>query len=159
MAFRCCLICGWTQENDILNDGNRNQLNYALLYFKLLTLGNILSVSYISVCQHYVSVKVTLSWGPTKQTFGFGASRIKQESPNPNTCSQALALLPAMHGQSGWIRWHLSEVECIQGKHSLCFKKCHIMNPLLVIPASTELVLKDFAQNRKYLSWNPFRWL
>ena len=43
MTFTCCLICDWTQEDDILNGGNGNQLNYSLLSFKLLTLGNTLT--------------------------------------------------------------------------------------------------------------------
>ena len=48
------------QQDQILNDSNRNLLTYSLLYFPLITLGKILLVSYISVCQYDESVKVTL---------------------------------------------------------------------------------------------------
>ena len=83
----------------------RNLLNYSMLYFLLLTLGKILLVSNIRVCQCNISVKVTLCLGPAKQTFWFGVSCIKTEqSPNPNSCSQAIAVLPAMHGQCGIYR-------------------------------------------------------
>ena len=33
--------------------------------------------------------------------FWFGVSPVKQESPSPKCCSQAIAVLPAMLGQSG----------------------------------------------------------
>ena len=58
-------------------------------------------------CQCDVSAKATWCWGPAKQTSWFGVSNIKQESQNPNFCSQAISILPAMHGKSGWIRGYL----------------------------------------------------
>ena len=42
----------------MLNDGNKNLLDYSLLSFPLLTLGKILFVSYISLCQYDEGLKV-----------------------------------------------------------------------------------------------------
>ena len=97
-------------------------LNYSLLSLPLLTLGQILFVSYISVCQYDEAVKV-ICWSRTKQTFWFGVSSIKQNSTNLKSCPQSNVFPLAMHGQSGWIRWHLPYVESIQRKHNLVFEK------------------------------------
>ena len=147
----------WTKGDHILTDGSRNLLNYSVLSFLLLTLGKILLVRYISVCQYNVSVKVILCCGPAKQAFSFGVSCIKQRSPNPKCCSQALAVLPAMHCQTD-----IYPKQKVYSENTpKSSKKYRIMarDISLVILASMESRLKLFARNMKYLPRIPTRWL
>ena len=59
----------------------------------LLFFADVACVNTMEMCKpHYVEVLVSRLW--------FRVINIKQESPNPNFCSQAKSLLPPEHDES-----------------------------------------------------------